>query len=537
MKTLRSTIIFTFLCLPLFLFSQEVSLIDYYPSEGETGAWDIAQFPSGDYLVMGFFQDDITIGGNLYAHTDNIDFFISKYSATDQLLWVKSFVGQGIQRGQDLIVDEDNNFYLATSFTEYLSIDTDTIFSNGNADLAIVKFDADGDALWTKPFGGGGSDFCYGLHYSGNQLWATGHFSETMEVDGNTLVSNGSFDQFALKMNATTGDVEWAKGFGGSGLDRCYAIHPASDGSLWMVGYYSEAWTFGATNLPAASNIDGFAGKLDANGDPIFAIPFPCTGNSGQIRYVEIDEDDQVYLSGFMAGTYTLFGETYEPGNVTNLEGILVAINQAGDLNWLKHTVSDYASAGAGVYFLDDRLFHTFYGGEEVDLYGDFSFIGGGFTDCAILELNPENGAVLHVNHMPNNGEAYITNIVGDVNRMRTIIIFAESLEVDGQLVGSGPTDDLAVIAYKPEGASALSSLEPMLPRISLTYEAGILYAWGLDGLKAERASMYTMEGQLLKAGTLSNHQWMVGSMPAGSYLVQIETERGVLSQLVQIVK
>lgn len=519
------------------LSAQSVELIDYYPSAGVTGAWDIAQFSNGDYLVLGFYQDDITIGGEVYEHTDNIDFFISKYSANDALLWVKTFGGGDIQRGQSIVIDEEDHWYLALGYTSDIAIGGNVVSSNGSGDIGILKYDEDGNLLWSQTYGGEQSDYCYGLYYQDGQLWAVGHFSETVDFGGVSLSSAGSFDQFILKLNPENGSTDWAKGYGGTGIDRLYKVKPSSDGTLWVVGYYSEGWTFGSTNLPEASNLDGFAGKLDANGNAQLAIPFACSG-SGQIRYLEIDDNDQVYLSGFLAGTATVFGETYEAGNGTNNEAFLLAVDQAGNLQWLNHSVADYQAYGSGVYSLDGRLFHTFYGGEQVDVYGQYNYAGEVFQDCAFMELNPADGTVLNHIHVQNGGSSYITGMVGDAQKMRAIVIFEDVLDLPNESVGSsGSTSDLAILAYYPEGSSAVVPQAVSVPAISLRYEAGVLHFWGLEGLEAERASMYNMEGQLLKVGTLSNHQWMVGSLPVGGYLVQIETARGIVSQLFQVVK
>jgi len=75
---------------------------------------------------------------------------------------------------------------------------------------------------------------------SGN-VYTTGHFGGTVDFDpgaGTTnLTSNGHEDVFVSKLDSS-GDLVWAKSFGGTGRDRGWAVAVDSSGNVYTAGFF-----------------------------------------------------------------------------------------------------------------------------------------------------------------------------------------------------------------------------------------------------------------------------------------------------------
>lgn len=71
-----------------------------------------------------------------------------------QIGFENTFGGSGYDYGYSVVQTSDGG-YLVTGYTES--------FEAGNSDVYLIKTDADGDATWTKTFGGAGLDYGFSV--------------------------------------------------------------------------------------------------------------------------------------------------------------------------------------------------------------------------------------------------------------------------------------------------------------------------------------------------------------------------------------
>lgn len=72
------------------------------------------------------------------------------------------------------------------------------------------------------------------------------------------------------------GEAIWSKLFGSTGAQRGYwvAASPVA-GGIYITGTFNSAFNFGRTELMPSGQEDAFVGKLDANGEAVWAKPIP----------------------------------------------------------------------------------------------------------------------------------------------------------------------------------------------------------------------------------------------------------------------
>ncbi|MBA3283470.1 MAG: hypothetical protein H0U27_00220, partial [Nitrosopumilus sp.] len=72
--------------------------------------------------------------------------------------WAKQ-VGSNILQSYDggKVITDGNNSYLIGWYSSSIYLQTDTLNSNGTNDLFIIKYDANGNELLAKEFGGNGT--------------------------------------------------------------------------------------------------------------------------------------------------------------------------------------------------------------------------------------------------------------------------------------------------------------------------------------------------------------------------------------------
>jgi hypothetical protein len=107
---------------------------------------------------------------------------------------------------------------------------------DGNYDAFISRFDFLGSPIFVKYFGGNGDDIATAVSVNtNNEIYAGGYFSNSMILDGNSLVSNGKDDAFLSRLNLK-GEVIWVNTFGGTEDDVVRKINAENNGKIWILG-------------------------------------------------------------------------------------------------------------------------------------------------------------------------------------------------------------------------------------------------------------------------------------------------------------
>ncbi len=159
-----------------------------------------------------------------------VDVFLSKFDASGNFQWVRTWGGQGTEDAMGLVaVDGLNNVYVAGR-TASVNCDfnpggtPDILSTNGGLDAFLSKFDSNGNFQWARTWGGSGNDDARGLAVDlAGTVYVAGVFSDTIDFDpGSSGVdnhsSNGLQEAYFSKFDSI-GNFQWAKTWGGSGND------------------------------------------------------------------------------------------------------------------------------------------------------------------------------------------------------------------------------------------------------------------------------------------------------------------------------
>jgi uncharacterized protein (DUF2249 family) len=235
--------------------------------------------------------------------------FVNAQQVTN-LQWAEAIGGDARVEVLSNAVDASGNVYSGGYFTGTADFDPGPLSYSlssiaGGYDCFITKFDASGNLLWAKAFGGTLADRLYSLAVdaSGNVV-ATGFYSGAADFDPSPLTyslsSNGQLDAFVVKLNSS-GNFVFAKNLGGAGSDQAYSIALDGSGNIYTIGTYSGTADFdpsGSTyTLASAGNLDIFISKLDASGNFVFAKSIGGTG-SDVGKSITTDASGNIYTTG-----------------------------------------------------------------------------------------------------------------------------------------------------------------------------------------------------------------------------------------------
>ncbi len=185
----------------------------------------------------------------------------------------------------------------------------------------ISRLDQTGAYQWSGKLGGSSSETvnAVAIDAAGN-YYVTGSFGGTADFNpsggvSNTATSAGANDIFVAKYSPS-GAYQWVKRAGGSVNDVGYGIKVSADGTVYVVGYYTETVDFdpgsGTHNLPGTGNFQNvFIWKLRSDGS--FVDAEAIAGPSNEQAYALEMRGSEVLVVGQFFGTVD-----FDPGAGTS---------------------------------------------------------------------------------------------------------------------------------------------------------------------------------------------------------------------------
>jgi hypothetical protein len=174
------------------------------------GGSSVKQTPDGGYVYLGQTHG---------ADFENTDMYMVKVNGNGDVMWSKTLNMPMKERGQYVHVNPDGTI---------ITVGDQETGSAGGYDLNVRKFDANGKELWSKLFGGDDKDI-------GKMLQPTSDGGYL--VVGNTR-SFGLInpDFYVMKLDAN-GNALWTRNYGGTDHEHCYIAMELSNNGIITLGH------------------------------------------------------------------------------------------------------------------------------------------------------------------------------------------------------------------------------------------------------------------------------------------------------------
>lgn len=276
-------------------------------SRSTEGGWvypiDIAVDDSGNVFVAGVLYNTVDFGGGVLTSEGFDDIFLVKFDKDGNHLWSNSF-GDGMyaQYVNDIDVDNSGNVVIAGFFYE-ATLD----FGGGPLDsylgeAFVAKFDPDGNHIWSQNYG---SEFYYAeaMGVAVNDLGhiiVTGEFRDTIDFGGGPLTAVGWSNIFVVEFDPI-GNHIWSQRYGNlAGQGNSISIDQF--GNVLLSGQYSSSVDFGCGQLEGANDI--FITKLDSDSACIWSNS--CEHSMDGFVYYDwltTDNSGNVMITGYFEDT------------------------------------------------------------------------------------------------------------------------------------------------------------------------------------------------------------------------------------------
>ncbi|MBX7041281.1 MAG: hypothetical protein K1X85_00130 [Ignavibacteria bacterium] len=257
-------------------------IIKYEP-DGDS-AWVRKIQPGGTPLPVDVTAD---LNGNVYVSGRGL--LLTKYSTSGTLQWSRSYSGfNSAETNRSLLTDESGNVY-----------STATAFTSTFDDYALLKFNSNGDTLWTRIRNGLGS---------GTQIHDD-VYSLRRDVFGNLIIGGQSQSlavfHFATIKYSSSGSFIWERNLSspqsGAGVNDVYTD---ALGNIYSAG--------GSGDIRAV--------KYNSAGDSLFNVVFNGPSNLNDYRPL---------ITGDIAGNVLVCGLSREAGSPQYFRSVVMKYSQS----------------------------------------------------------------------------------------------------------------------------------------------------------------------------------------------------------------
>jgi len=240
----------------------------------------------GSCLVTGTFTGTVTFApgeANATSLTSagGRDLFIARYNPDGTLAWAKRAGGTSGDAGSSIAALSDGSCVVTGEFNGTATFGLGeakqtALTSDGEGDIVIARYNADGTLAWSKQAGGTSEDVGQGIStLSDGSCLVTGSFTGSAtfspgEANQTSLTSSGAGDIFIAKYSSG-GTLSWVKRTGGAGDETGQGISVLTNGSCLVTGSFAGTATFGpgetnATSLTSAGGYDVFVARFNPDG-------------------------------------------------------------------------------------------------------------------------------------------------------------------------------------------------------------------------------------------------------------------------------
>ena len=311
----------------------------------------------GDTYLVGSFRGTVDFDpgagvANLVSRGGR-DAFLLKLDAAGGLLWARSFGSAGDDAARGIALNPLGDDVLVVGhFSGTLVLDPDdpeaVLPGAGRRDGFLASFDAEGNDVWARPFGGSLMD---GIHavaidFRGT-IYVGGEFAGSVDFDllngGTVLTSTGRgsrTDGFVAAYDLR-GNCLWARSVGGGRDDSVFGVAVGGNGMVVAVGDFQNVVDFdpgaGVVRGQSRGEEDGFLLALDTAGDYLWSLTFGDRGEDAA-RAVACDVAGNVFVGGEFEKTVDFDPSSGRTAlrSVGETDGFVAQYSAAGSLVWAR---------------------------------------------------------------------------------------------------------------------------------------------------------------------------------------------------------
>jgi len=393
---------------------------------------------------------------NIYTLIILLSSVITVSAQSPDWYWAQSAGGSKADEGIAITSDIEGNVFLSGEFeSPTITFGNFVINNTGHGDIFIVKYDPSGNVLWAKGFGGTDDDECTSISAdSHGNIYLAGYTGSKTLYFGNLSISNSGegMDIFLAKLDAG-GNALWAKNINGSDYEYGGSVATDPAGNVYLAGCFeSRTLSIGNSTLTNAGDYDVFIAKYDPSGNPLWARS-AGGNNDDKGSIVSTDAVGNVYLTGYFESQTISFGANTLT-TAGNNDIFVVKYDFSGNVLWAKSAGGNGEDYNKGLAIDADGNVYVAGGFESQTMsFGNISLTNSGNVDVFIAKYDA-SGNVLWSKSLGGSNKDCAYGIALDLsgNLYLTGVFGSSSFMVGNATLPYRGYFDTFIAKYNPDG-------------------------------------------------------------------------------------
>ena len=345
----------------------------------------------GNIVLTGTFSKTISFGSNTLTSESDTAVFLVKLTSNGEHIWSKKIELKTENSGQSVFVSNSNDIILVSTST------TSASTQPNDYSIIVTKYSSEGEQLWVTSFVSTKPSYGYtAVIDNDDNVIVSGFYQETLKYkDGETdkvlLKSNGKADIFLAKFTGETGRIIWANSYGSTKYDVVHSIGADSENNIVVTGFFQGSINFGkgVGKLKSQGKSDIFIAKFNSDGNYLWAQSYGGS-QSDYGRGLVLDKQNNIYLTGYFQKEIT-FGET--SNMLISKEGYdiyLVKLSADGKHIWSRSFTGTKSDFGHAITITTDGtiVLAGYYAGQLN--FAEHVLVSRGETDAFLAFFNPD---------------------------------------------------------------------------------------------------------------------------------------------------
>lgn len=319
-------------------------------------------FGNEDFFDAGGYDNNAsfptTLGAYQTSFGGHIDIAITKFASNGASLLYSTYIGgSDAEEPHSLVCDSSNNLIImgavgSTNFPTTAGAvqsshgggvalnNLDGIDWDNGTDVYVAKLNSAGNNLLASTYLGGSRNdglsldaqlfYNYADHARGevildanNNIYITSttnstNFPTTASSHDQTGGGGSDYDAVVCKLNSTLTNLVWGTYLGGIGGDAGYSVRVDEINNKTFVCGGTESSglaTSGVIKPTYGGSVDGYIAKFDNISGTLDAYTYLGTGSYDQAFILEIDKNQDIYVTGQTRGAYPVTSGVYSNNN------------------------------------------------------------------------------------------------------------------------------------------------------------------------------------------------------------------------------
>ncbi|MBI3877657.1 MAG: SBBP repeat-containing protein, partial [Verrucomicrobia bacterium] len=310
------------------------------------GATTVQTDANGNAYWAGMFQGRLNLGTNSLASAGGYDIFLALVNRSGAVQWAKNYGGTNDDAAWSLSLQPGTtNVYLSGNFRSATTLGPTNLTGTGFNTAFLARLTGDGNVVWALASGGNGFDESLGVvaDAAGN-AYLTGSTTSTNFAVGALSITNLSGGcAYLLKANSG-GAPQWLRKLNESGGGQSLALD--AGGNPIVAGWL---------NLPVTYDQEIFLARLDPFGSPL-GVAIAGGAGPDAANGVAVATDGSIYVTGFFQAA-GIGGATFGPnavGGLGNSDIFIAKLSGVPHRPVRIHTLAQQAGAAARLVFGHD---------------------------------------------------------------------------------------------------------------------------------------------------------------------------------------